>query len=60
MLGLSRAITDRVVSRYSFGTEAISKSILGEQQVIADTFYDLKLIPKKIDLRDTAPPWLKS
>ena len=60
VLGLSRAITDRVVSRYSFGTEAISKSILGEQQVIADTFYDLKLIPKKIDLRDTAPPWLKS
>jgi len=30
--------------------------ILAEQQDIADTFYALKLIPKKIDVRQASSP----
>ncbi|SFH93086.1 sulfonate transport system substrate-binding protein [Collimonas sp. OK307] len=53
--GIPKPIVDVLVKRSSFGTEPISKSILAEQQVIADTFFDLKLIPKKIDVREAGP-----
>jgi sulfonate transport system substrate-binding protein len=36
----------------------ITQAILEEQQQIADAFLDLKLIPRKLNLRETAPPWL--
>jgi sulfonate transport system substrate-binding protein len=42
------------VARLQFGTVAISKAILAEQQKIADTFFELKLIPKKINVLDAA------
>src|SRR5450830_1058432 len=58
VLGLPKPVVEIMVSRLSFGTEAITRSILAEQQLIADTFFDLKLIPKKIDVKDAAPPWL--
>src|SRR5450830_1190967 len=58
VLGLPKPVVKIMVSRLSFGTEAITRSILAEQQLIADTFFDLKLIPKKIDVKDAAPPWL--
>lgn len=58
VLGLPRPVLDAMVGRLAFGTEPITKSILAEQQVIADTFLELKLIPKKIDLKEAAPPWL--
>ncbi|MFL9926157.1 sulfonate ABC transporter substrate-binding protein [Herbaspirillum lusitanum] len=58
VLGLPKPVVDIMVGRSSFGTEAITKSILAEQQLIADTFLDLKLIPKKIDVKEAAPPWL--
>jgi sulfonate transport system substrate-binding protein len=37
-----------------YGTVPINRAILQEQQVIADTFLDLKLIPKKINLFEAA------
>jgi sulfonate transport system substrate-binding protein len=58
ILGLPKAVLDVVVRRYNYGTLPITHAILDEQQQIADTFLDLKLIPKKINLRETAPPWL--
>src|SRR5450830_1012075 len=58
VLGLPRPVVDAMVGRLAFGTEPITKSILAEQQVVADTFLELKLIPKKIDLKEAAPPWL--
>jgi len=60
VLGLPRPIVDVMVRRSSFGTEAITPAILAEQQLIADTFYDLKLLPKKILVQEAAPPWLNS
>ncbi|AMO95162.1 ABC transporter, substrate-binding, aliphatic sulfonates family protein [Collimonas fungivorans] len=53
--GLPKPVVDVLVARSSFGTEPISRSILAEQQVIADTFFELKLIPRQIDVRDAAP-----
>lgn len=58
ILGLPKSVLDVVVRRYDYGTLQITPAILEEQQQIADTFLDLKLIPKKLDLRETAPPWL--
>jgi sulfonate transport system substrate-binding protein len=57
VLGLPRPVVETMVSRSAFGTEPITKAILAEQQLIADAFFDLKLLPKKIDVREAAPPW---
>lgn len=40
------------VNRRVYGIDTMNDSILDEQQAIADQFYQLKLIPKKIDVRD--------
>ena len=37
----------------------VTRDILAEQQAIADTFFDLKLIPKKLNLLHAAPVDLK-
>jgi sulfonate transport system substrate-binding protein len=55
VLGLDRSITDLYLGRAEFGTAPITRAILAEQQQIADTFFDLKLIPKKLNLLDAAP-----
>lgn len=55
VLGLDRSITDLYLSRAEFGTAPVTRQILAEQQVVADTFFDLKLIPKKLNLLDAAP-----
>lgn len=52
--GLPRPAVDKAVARSVYGTGAITKAILQEQQAIADTFFDLKLIPKRINLLDAA------
>jgi sulfonate transport system substrate-binding protein len=55
VLGLDTSITELFVSRAGYGTAAVTSAILGEQQSIADTFYELKLIPKKLNLLHAAP-----
>jgi sulfonate transport system substrate-binding protein len=55
VLGLGVDVTTSYLSRVRFGTVAVTPEILAEQQQIADAFIDLKLIPKKLDLLDTAP-----
>ena len=55
VLGLDKSITELYLSRATFGTAPITREILGEQQVIADTFFELKLIPKKLNLLHAAP-----
>lgn len=52
--GLPRPVVDAVVARQQFGTSPITKAILAEQQKIADTFFDLKLIPKRIHVLEAA------
>lgn len=52
--GLPQAVAERSVGRAVYGTGAITRAILQEQQVIADTFFNLKLIPKRISVLDAA------
>ncbi|MGF6442139.1 sulfonate ABC transporter substrate-binding protein [Paraburkholderia youngii] len=53
--GLPKQVVDAAVRRQQFGTQPITRAILGEQQQIADTFLDLGLIPKHVDVLKAAP-----
>jgi sulfonate transport system substrate-binding protein len=55
VLGLDRAIIDLYLARASFGAAPVTREILAEQQAIADTFFELKLIPKPLNLLHAAP-----
>lgn len=52
--GLPRAVVDKSVARTVYGTAPITRAILQEQQAIADTFFDLKLLPRRINLLEAA------
>lgn len=55
ILGLDRSVTELFLSRADYGAAPVGREVLEEQQHIADTFYDLKLIPRKLNLLDAAP-----
>lgn len=55
VLGLDRPIVELYLNNLRYGNVPITPDILAEQQAIADTFFDLKLIPKKLNLRHAAP-----
>ncbi|SEJ71121.1 MULTISPECIES: sulfonate ABC transporter substrate-binding protein [unclassified Variovorax] len=52
--GLPKPVAELSVNRSAYGTTPITKAILAEQQKIADTFFELKLIPKRINVLDAA------
>lgn len=52
--GLPQPVVQVAIDRSAFGTGPITKAILAEQQQIADTFFELKLIPKKINVLEAA------
>jgi sulfonate transport system substrate-binding protein len=52
--GLPKPVAELSVNRSVYGTAPITRAILAEQQKIADTFFELKLIPKKINVLDAA------
>jgi sulfonate transport system substrate-binding protein len=54
-IGLEQSIAELSVSHNSFGVKPIDDDALEQQQKIADTFFELKLIPKAIEVRRTAP-----
>jgi sulfonate transport system substrate-binding protein len=51
-IGLDQATLELALSRGGYGVTPVSDAVLAEQQRIADAFYDLKLIPKHINIRD--------
>ena len=53
-IGLDVATTEIAAQRYSYGVKPVTEAVLADQQKVADTFYELKLIPKKINVRDAA------
>jgi sulfonate transport system substrate-binding protein len=55
-MGLDRGTLELALSRNGFGVTPVSDAVLAEQQRIADTFFDLKLIPKHINVRDATLP----
>ncbi|GGI20706.1 sulfonate ABC transporter substrate-binding protein [Oxalicibacterium faecigallinarum] len=50
--GLDYPTVELAAKRYSYGVKPVSPQVIAEQQKIADVFADLKLIPKKINVRD--------
>ena len=55
-IGLDQATLELALSRGGYGVKPVNDAVLAEQQRIADTFYDLKLIPKHINVRDATLP----
>jgi sulfonate transport system substrate-binding protein len=55
-IGLDEPTLEQSLSRGGYGVKPITDAVLVEQQKIADTFYDLKLIPKHINVRDATLP----
>ena len=55
-IGLDQATLELALSRGGYGVTPVNDAVLAEQQRIADTFYDLKLIPKHINVRDATLP----
>lgn len=47
---LSAPIWQRAIERTDYGLEPVTDDILTEQQTLADTFYDIGLIPKEVDV----------
>lgn len=54
--GLPVPVVSTAIGRTQFGTIAITRAILGEQQQIADTFFDLGLLPKRVSVLEAAAP----
>jgi len=50
-INLSKAITRESLQHYSYGaTSPLTAKVVANQQAIADAFYELKVIPKKLDV----------
>lgn len=54
-IGLDVPITELAASRFAYGVRPISAAVAAEQQKIADTFSELKLIPRPIRITDALP-----
>nr|WP_288357690.1 sulfonate ABC transporter substrate-binding protein [uncultured Pseudomonas sp.] len=52
LLGLSPEITRLAMQRQSYGAQLITPEVVEAQQKIADTFTELKLIPKPLKISD--------
>lgn len=53
--GLDVDVVERSLNRYEVGVLPLTPGVAAEQQKIADTFHDLKLIPKAIRISDALP-----
>lgn len=49
-IGLPVEIAEVSVSRYGYGVKPLSDDVVRHQQQMADTLFELKLIPKKLDV----------
>ncbi len=52
--GIPKEVVDVSVGRAKYGTGPITKAILAEQQQIADSFFSLGLLPRKINVLEAA------
>jgi sulfonate transport system substrate-binding protein len=56
LVGLDEAVVEVAARRASYGAVPVAPSVLASQQAIADTFSELKLIPKPIAVKDAQWP----
>lgn len=52
--GLPVDVVELSLRRYEFHVRPVPASVIADQQKLADTFFDLKLIPKAIAVSDAA------
>lgn len=52
LLGIDEASIRKAVQRRTYGIEMLTEEMMEEQQEIADNFFELEIIPKKIDMKD--------
>ncbi|MDZ8028958.1 MAG: sulfonate ABC transporter substrate-binding protein [Nostoc sp. DedQUE11] len=52
VLGIDIETMRKATNRRTFGIVAINDELINLQQQVADTYYQLKLIPKKVNVRD--------
>lgn len=52
--GLPEDVVEASLRHYEFNVRTLAPDVIAKQQAIADTFSDLKLIPKAIAVRDAA------
>lgn len=50
--GLEEPVIEQSLKRYALQVKPINDQVLAEQQLVADTFFELKLIPKAIKVKD--------
>jgi sulfonate transport system substrate-binding protein len=53
--GLDVSVVESAIRRYQFDVKPLTPQVVAEQQKIADTFFELKLIPKAIKVSDALP-----
>ena len=53
--GLDVAVEEASLKRYRYGASPLTPAVAAQQQKIADTFFDLKLIPKAVRIADALP-----
>ena len=51
---LAPEVVELALRRYQFNAKPVTDAILAEQQKLADTFFELKLIPKRIEVRQAS------
>ncbi|MNF28192.1 putative aliphatic sulfonates-binding protein precursor [compost metagenome] len=58
LIGLNAEITRKAVERQGYGAQPLTPEVVAAQQKIADTFADLKLIPRRLNIKDVVwtPP----
>jgi sulfonate transport system substrate-binding protein len=47
-------VAELSLRRYEFNVQPLSDTVIAQQQKIADTFAELKLIPKPISVKDAS------
>ncbi|MDQ8731549.1 sulfonate ABC transporter substrate-binding protein [Bradyrhizobium sp. LHD-71] len=51
-VGLPVPVLELALTRQSYGIRPINEAVIAEQQRIADTFFELRLLPKRINISD--------
>ncbi|MBV8679043.1 MAG: sulfonate ABC transporter substrate-binding protein [Aquitalea sp.] len=51
-IGLDKEVTGKAAARLGYGVKALDSKTIAEQQRIADTFTNLKLIPKTLNVKE--------
>ncbi|MGI2033885.1 sulfonate ABC transporter substrate-binding protein [Rhizobium panacihumi] len=52
LVGIPRPVLIRALERQSYGIKQLDEKVVQQQQAIADTFFALKLVPKKLNVAD--------